>query len=67
MTYDFAAPGASGTALIDGKTVKIFRNQQHLRIYADVSRGNHQFKLDLDTPAILMFMVSNDDFKYCKP
>ena len=67
FTYDFAAPGASGTALIDGKAVKTFRNQQHLRIYADVSPGNHQFSLVLDTPDTLTFMVSNDAFKYCQP
>jgi hypothetical protein len=66
FTYDFAAPGASGTALIDGKTVKTFNDQQHLRIYAPVSPGNHQFRLILDKPATLTFMVSNDDFKYCQ-
>jgi hypothetical protein len=65
--YDFVAPGASGTALIDGNTVKSFKNQQHLRIYASVLPGDHQFRLVLEKPASLTFMVSNDDFKYCQP
>jgi len=64
--YDFAAPGASGAALIDGRTVKTFKAQQHLTIYAGVSRGDHQFRLVLDKPASLTFMASNDDFKYCR-
>jgi hypothetical protein len=67
FAYDFAVPGASGTVLIDGKAVKTFKDQQHLRIYSAVSAGNHQFKLILDKPASLTFMVSNDDFKYCQP
>jgi hypothetical protein len=32
FTFNFAAPGASGVALIDGKTVKTFQNEQHLLI-----------------------------------
>jgi hypothetical protein len=66
FTYDFAAPGASGSALIDGKTVKTFKDRRRLKIYAAVLPGNHQFRLILDKPAILTFMVSNDDFKYCR-
>src|SRR4051812_28186274 len=50
FTFDFAAPGASGTALVDGKTVKTFKDQQHLRIYAGVLPGDHQFRLILDKP-----------------
>jgi hypothetical protein len=67
FTYDFAAPGASGKALIDGKTVMSFKDQQHLRVYAGVAPGDHQFRLILEKPASLTFMVSNDDFKYCQP
>jgi hypothetical protein len=67
FTYDFAAPGASGKALIDGNSVATFKDEQHLRVRADVSPGNHQFRLILDKPASLTFMVSNDDFKYCQP
>jgi hypothetical protein len=54
---DFAAPGASGAVTIDGKIVKTFQNEQHLRIYA----------LRLEKPAAPTFMVGNDDFKYCQP
>ncbi len=53
--------------MIDGKPVKSFKDEQHLRIYGAVSPGDHQFNLILDKPAILTFMVSNDDFKYCQP
>jgi hypothetical protein len=67
FTYDFAAPGASGKALIDGTTVTSFKDQQHVRIYAGVLPGDHQFRLILDKPASLTFMASNDDFKYCQP
>jgi hypothetical protein len=67
FAYDFAAPGASGQALIDGKVVASFKNEQHLLIHAAVSSGNHQFRLVLDKPATLTFMNSNDDFKYCQP
>ena len=67
FTYDFALPGASGTVLIDGKAVKTFQDERHLRIYSGVSAGNHQFQLILNKPATLTSMVSNDDFKYCQP
>jgi hypothetical protein len=67
FTYDFAAPGASGSVLIDDKVVMTFRDEQHLRIHAAVSQGNHQFRLVLDRPAILTFMESDDEFKYCWP
>ena len=65
FTFDFADPGASGVALIDGKTVKTFQNEKHLIIYARVSAGDHRFNLTLDRPAENTFMSSNDDFKYC--
>jgi hypothetical protein len=66
ITYDFAAQGASGSALIDGKTVKTLKHQRRLKIYAAVLPGNHQFRSILDQPAILTFMVSSDEFKYCQ-
>jgi hypothetical protein len=67
ITYDLKAPGASGEALIDGKVVMTFKDEQHLRIYAAVSQGNHQFRLRLNKPATLTFMDHNIDFKYCRP
>jgi hypothetical protein len=67
FTFDFAAPGASGVALIDGKTVKTFRNEQHLHIHARVPAGDHMFVLHLDRSAENTFMSSSDDFKYCQP
>jgi len=67
FTFDFAAPGASGVVLIDGKTVKAFRDEQHLLIYADVVAGDHRFILRLDKPAANTLMSSNDNFKYCQP
>jgi hypothetical protein len=65
LTFHFASPGASGTALIDGKPVGIFRNEEHLSIRADVSAGDHQFVLHLDKPAENTSMSSNDDLEYC--
>jgi hypothetical protein len=65
LTFHFAPPGASGTALIDGKPVGLFRNEEHLLIRADVSAGDHQFVLHLDKPAENTSMSSNDDLKYC--
>jgi hypothetical protein len=67
FTFNFTAPGASGVALIDGKTVKTFQNEQHLLIHASVSAGDHRFALHLDRQAENTFMSSNDDFKYCQP
>ena len=67
FAFNFAPPGASGVALIDGKIVKIFKNEQHLSIRADVVAGDHQFALHLDRPAENTSMSSNDDFEYCKP
>jgi hypothetical protein len=67
FTFNFAPPGASGVALIDGKTVHAFHNEQHLLIRARVSAGDHRFVLHVDRPAENTFMSSNDDFKYCRP
>jgi hypothetical protein len=67
FTFNFAAPGASGVALIDGKTVKTFQNEQHLLIRAGVSAGDHRFVLHVDKPAENTFMSSSEDFKYCQP
>jgi hypothetical protein len=67
LTFNFVPPGASGVALIDGKIVKIFKNEQRLPIRADVLAGDHEFVLHLDRPAENTSMSSNDDFKYCAP
>jgi hypothetical protein len=67
FTFNFTAPGASGVALIDGKTVKTFQNEQRLLIRARVAEGDHRFVLHVDRPAENTFMSSNDDFKYCQP
>jgi hypothetical protein len=66
FAFHFAPPGASGVARIDGKVVKIFKNQQRLSIRAHVFAGDHQFVLHLDRPAENTFMSSNDDFEYCQ-
>jgi hypothetical protein len=67
FTFNFAARGASGVALIDGTPVKTFKNEQHLLIRARVSKGDHRFVLYLDKAAENTFMSSSDDFKYCQP
>ncbi len=67
FTFSFAPPGASGVALIDGKIVRRFRNEQQLAIRADVSTGDHQFVLGLDKPAEYTSMPGNDDVGYCAP
>ena len=67
FTFNFTPPGASGVALIDGKIVKVFRNEQHLSIRADVPAGDYQFALHLDKPVENTSISSNDDFKYCAP
>jgi hypothetical protein len=67
FTFNFAPPGASGVALIDGKIIKTFKNEQRLSIRADVFAGDHQFLLHLDRPAENTSMSNNDDFEYCKP
>ena len=67
FVFYFAPPGASGVALIDGKIVKIFKNEQHLSIRADVFAGDHQFAVHLDKPAENTSMSRNDDFEFCPP
>jgi hypothetical protein len=59
--------GATGKVLIDGKTVRTFKAETILLVRAQVPQGNHRFNLRLDRPATMTFMVSNDDFKYCRP
>ena len=65
LSFHFAAPGASGTALIDGRVVRVFKNEQHVSIRAHVLTGEHQFLLHLDRPAKNTLISSNDDFRYC--
>lgn len=65
LRFHFAPPGASGTALIDGKIVRTFKNEQRLWISADLSAGNHWFVLRVDRPAENASISSNGDFKYC--
>lgn len=67
FTFYFAPPGASGVALLDGKIVKVFRNEQHVSVRADVLAGDHQFELDLDQFAENTSMSRNDDFEDCRP
>jgi hypothetical protein len=67
FTFGFAVPGASGVVSIDGKTIKTFKDEQHLLIYAHVLAGDHTFNLRLDKPAANTLMSSHDDFKYCQP
>jgi hypothetical protein len=66
LAFHFARPGASGVALIDGKVVKRFKNEQSLSIRAQVLAGDHQFVLHLDRPAENTFMSSNGDIEYCR-
>jgi hypothetical protein len=65
LRFSFASPGASGAALIDGKIVKTFKNEQHLWISADMSAGNHAFVLRVDRRAENASISSNKDFGYC--
>lgn len=66
FTFHFVQPGASGVAMIDGKVVKLFKNEQRLSVRAHVLAGDHQFALRLDRPAKSAFMPSNADFEYCQ-
>lgn len=66
LRFNFAAPGASGAALIDGKIVKTFKNEQHLSISADVAAGNHWFVLRIDRPAQNASISRHRDFSYCR-
>ena len=65
MRFNFAAPGASGAALLDGKIVQAFKNEQRLWIHADVSAGNHWLVLRVDKPAENASIPGNRDLKYC--
>lgn len=66
FTFEFAPPGASGYVSLDGKKVKSFKGEQHLKVYATVAAGKHRFSLQLDEPATNTSMSSHDDFKYCR-
>jgi len=66
FAFVFARPGPSGVALIDGKVVNIFKNEQGLPIPAHVFAGDHQFVLHLDRPVENTLMSSNDDFESCQ-
>jgi hypothetical protein len=65
MRFNFAPSGASGVALIDGKIVQTFKNEQRLWIHADVSAGNHWFVLRADRPAGNASISTNGDLQYC--
>jgi hypothetical protein len=67
FTLNFAPPGASGVAFIDGRIVMMFRNEQHVLVRADAIAGDHRFALQLDRPAEITSMSDNDDFQYCSP
>jgi hypothetical protein len=66
LSFHFAAPGASGTALIDGRVVRVFKHEQYLSIRAHVLAGDHQFVLRLDKPTEDISISRNGDFEYCK-
>ena len=66
FSFDFASPGASGVIIIDGIAVQVFKQEQHVRVHADVSAGKHMFNLKLIKPTALTFMTSNSHFKYCQ-
>lgn len=67
LTFNFASPGASGVALIDGSVVAAFRNEQRLLIRAPVRAGGHKFVMHLDRPTKSTFAFSSDDFARCEP
>jgi hypothetical protein len=67
LTYQFAPPGVSGVALVDGKIVGRFRNEQRVSVRTEVSAGDHRFALHLDSPADYTSMSSSDDLRYCPP
>jgi hypothetical protein len=66
FSFDFASPGASGVIIIDGNAVQVFKEEQHVRVHAEVSAGKHMFNLKLIKPTALTFMTSNSHFKYCQ-
>lgn len=65
LRLDFAPPGASGAALIDGRIARTFHNEQRISIRAGVSAGNHRFLVRVDRPAENASISSNADLKYC--
>jgi hypothetical protein len=65
LRFNFAPPGASGSALIDGKIVKTFESERHLWISADVSAGNHWFVVRVNKPAENASISHNRDFNDC--
>ncbi len=65
LRFNFASPGASGVALMDGKIVRTFQNERRLWIHADVSAGNHWFAVRADRPAENAAISSNGNFEYC--
>jgi len=67
FTFNFAAPGASGTVLLDGKAIKTFKDERHLVVYENVLAGDHRFELRLDKAASNTAMSSHSEFKYCQP
>src|SRR5262249_17268185 len=66
LSIRFAAPGASGNALIDGKVVKTFQDVESLSIRKPVSAGVHQLVLHLDRPARNASMSTSRDFEPCQ-
>lgn len=67
LTFEFASPGASLVALIDGKAVRSFRMARRLAIRAHVSVGDHQFVLRLDRSARARLTSGNVQLGYCRP
>jgi hypothetical protein len=65
FALNFARPGGSGVAFIDGRVVKRFKDEQRVSIRAYVPAGDHQFVLHLDRPAKNIF-VSSNDFRSCQ-
>lgn len=65
LRFSFAPPGASGAALMDGKILRTFKNEQRLWISAEMSAGKHWFVLRVDRPAENASISGNPDFQYC--
>jgi hypothetical protein len=65
LHLNFPPPGASGTALMDGKIVRTFKDEQRLSISTDVSAGDHWFVVRVDRPAENASISRNRDFKNC--
>jgi len=65
LRFGFAPPGGSGEALLDGKIVRKFRNEQRLWISADLPAGNHWFVVRVDKRAENASIAADRDFKSC--